>query len=450
MPRELLRAGMKRPSKTAPAKKAPAPKAKTLKKVVKAKPAAKPTPAPRKSRKKVVYSVCVSCPGVKSLVKHDVADMERNENGRLMCRKCAGLDDVAPAPTDDGLAWYVINVEPGREGEVRKEILKRVRINNLEASVKRVMSPSQLTERVGPKTGPVVAEGYVEGNPTADTYDRAREAGKLAAAELYLKEHPTADDVTAEDIAGQDSIPGFKVTTFPAKRPGFVEWKVRPFNELETVRKVVKTRKYPGYMLVNCEWTPNVAHLITKTRGVWGVLLQPVVTGHHIKISVTKPTKEMAEDLGSWAKAAEECANRGARWRVVTPDGGTVVAKGKCRTKDEARMAAEKAKAVAEEFKPTRLKDKEAAEALMAQKAVNQIVKDKEELMKAVVNVRAGDSIRVKAGAFRGTRGTVVRVIRNPKDKSDVKVECTLTIMDRPVPLTVNHHDVERTTKGDR
>jgi transcription antitermination factor NusG len=196
------------------------------------------------------------------------------------------------------------------------------------------------------------------------------------------------------------------------------------------------------------DWNETTAHLIKKTRNVWGVLLQPVVTGHHIKISVTKPTRQMADDLGGWAAAAEECVRRGARWRVVTPDGGTVVAKGKARDRAEAQAAAEKAKAKAEEFKPTAVKSREAAELLIAQKAVNQICKDKEEKDKAVVNLRVDDRVNVIAGVWRGQRGTVRKV--NRLSKTDVTVDIAINMLGREVVVTLNHHDVKRTTTGDR
>lgn len=400
---------------------------KTSKKPVKATKAPKPT-----------HAVCLSCPGKLQFVKHRIKDMQRNENGRLVCDRC-----YAPAPkakkecvrTDK---WYVIQVDPGSETQVRADIMKQVRIRNLEGQVRRVMSPSYLVERVGPRAGEVLASGYVMGPATAPTYDLAREAGFAAARGIYLKQNPETELDDVPDFMP----PGMKISTFPGVQPGtgrsYVEWKVREYNDLETVRKVVKGRKYPGYMLINMDWNVETERLVRKTRNVWTVLLDPVVTGHLIKIT---------ERTSKFAKPGQ---NLGFNWRVCEPDGGVTVAKGWADSKLAARAKAESAKAVAEEFKPTELASREAAEALIAQQAVNQILKDKEELNKAVCNLKPGDRVRVKAGAFRDCRGEVSRVVRNPKDRSDIQVACKLSLMGRDVPLTVPHHDLERLTPGDR
>lgn len=410
--------------------------------------------APKKATRpaKPTHTVCLSCPPKLQLVKHRIKDMHRNENGRLVCADCyAPPLKAKKAGRPD--KWYVLQVEPNKESQVRKDILKQVRIRNLEGQIKRVMSPTCLVERVGPRVGDVLAEGTYEFDPTrvrqGEAYRFAKELAYEAARVIYLKRNP---DLEAEDVAGlgPTEFDGLRVTANPGKKPGVIEWKVREYFPDESVRKVLRGRKYPGYMLVNMEFNVETERVLKTTRNAWGLLLQPVVTGHLIKIHVTKPTRKMADDLGGWAKAMEECVRRGARWRVVEPDGGKVVAKGWARDKTEARAAAEKAKATAEEFHPTALADQEAAEALIAQQAVNQILKDKEELNKAVCNLRGGDAVRVKAGAFRGCRGEVVRVVKNPKDKSDVKVELKCRVLGVDVPATVQHFECERTTPGDR
>lgn len=403
----------------------------TARKTLSAKGRAKKAPKPTRS-------VCLSCPGAKSLVLHDIKDMHRNENGRLVCDSCYAPPPKQTAAADRLDKWYVIQVEPGAEGQVRKDILKQVRIRNLEGQVRRVMSPACLVEKVGPRSGAVLAEGYIEGPADTEGYDKARAVALHAAQEIYLKQNPETE---LDDIPDFQP-PGMKITTFPGTQKGtgkpFIQWKVREYNELETVRRVVKGRKYPGYMLINMDWNVETERLVRKTRNVWSILLDPVVTGHLIKLS---------ERTSKFAKPGQ---NLGWNWRVCEPDGGKCVAKGWADTKLAARSAAEKAKATAEEFKPTALDTKEAAEALIAQKAVNQIVKDKAELLKAVCNLRVGDAVRVKAGAFRGVGGEVTRVIRNPKDKTLIKVDVTMRLMGRPVPQTFNHYDLERTTAGDR
>lgn len=406
---------------------------KTTRKTLSAKGRAKKAPKPTRS-------VCLSCPGAKQLDLHDIKDMHRNENGRLVCDSCYAPPPKRAAVEERLDRWYVIQVEPGAETQVRADIMKQVRVRNLEGQVRRVMSPSCLVERVGPRSGDVLAEGFVEGNATAATYDIARRHAHRAACDIHATQQ--ADGSTGLDYIQLDAVPGMKITTFPGTIKGtgtpVVQWKVREYNELETVRKVVRGRKYPGYMLINMDWNVETERLVRRTRNVWTVLLDPVVTGHLIKLS---------ERTSKFARPGQ---NLGWNWRVCEPDGGKCVAKGWADNKLSARAAAEKAKAHAEEFKPTALDTQEAAEALIAQQAVNQILKDKEELNKAVCNLRVGDWVRVKAGAFRDVTGTVARVIRDPKDRTDIKVDCKLRLLGRDVPLTVNHYDLERTTPGDR
>jgi transcription antitermination factor NusG len=406
--------------------------AKTAKKAPKAKKAVK-TPKP-------THTVCLSCTGAKSLVKHRIADMHRNENGRLVCAACYAPPPkrkAEPAPADK---WYVIQVDPGSEARVRADIMKQVRIRNLEGQVRRVMSPSCLVEKVGPRVGETLAEGTYA-VPAAmrlgDAYKAAKEEACVAARAVMAKRNPDADPADFE-FMGPTEFPDMRVQAFPGKTPGTLTWKVKEYFESESVRKVVRGRKYPGYMLINMDWNVETERLVRKTRNVWSVLLDPVVTGHNITVTErTSKFKQPGQQLGF-------------NWRVNEPDGGKLVAKGWAATRPEARAAAEKAKADAEAFKPTALDSQEAAEALIAQKAVNQILKDKEELNKAVVNVRPGDLVRVTAGVYRGCRGEVARVVRNPKDKSDVSVVVGLSILGTKLSVTLPHFEVQRTTHGDR
>jgi transcription antitermination factor NusG len=412
--------------------------AKKLSKKAAARKPVKAKKAPKKAKPRT--STCLSCPGEKSLMLHLVSDMVPNQNGRLRCGRCAaredGTADLTPAPG----TWYVLQVEPGCESQVRADINKQLRIRNLERRVRRIMAPATLVERVGPRVGDTLAEGTY--TPPADfrpargndLYRCAKEVARLAAAEIYAR----TEGGTVADYDHMDSFPGLRIQTFPGKAAGTIDWKVKEFMELETVRKVVRGLKYPGYMLIDMDYDEETAHVIKTTRNAWGLLLKPVVTGHLIKLS---------ERTSQYAKPGQ---NLGWRWRVQEPEGGPVVAKGYAPSKAEARAAAEIAKSKAEEFKPTAMKSQEVAEALVAQTAVNQIMKDKEELNKAVCNLRPGDAVRVAAGAFRGCSGEVVRLVKNPKDKADVKVELKLRIMGVNTPATLPHHEVERTTRGDR
>lgn len=398
-----------------------------------------PTPAPvvkaKKGKgKKNSHSVCVDCPGVASLTLHRREDMVPNENGRLRCRKCDRRLSADATPEEKMGTWFVLQVEPGSEAQVRKDVMKQVRVRNLHGQIRRLLSPSAFAERVGNRVGDVLADGFDAGDNGRPRWEEAKAAGHAAAAAIYAKR----EGLAVEDVLDLDGFPGLRVQCFPGKSAGVVGWKVREYFELETVRQVITVRKFPGYMLVNMDYNEETAHVLKSTRNAWGLLLQPVHTGHLIKVTERK---------SQFATPGQEL---GYNWRVTTSDGQTVVAKGKAASRGQAFGLAEAAKMKIEAFKPTAVKDQEAAELLIAQKAVNQIKKDKDEKDKAVVNLHVGDRVRVRNGAFRDCKGEVVKINRDPKDKTRVTVDCTLTIMDRAVPLTVNHFDLERLTRGDR
>lgn len=383
---------------------------------------------------------CSTCPGAASLVMHDRRAMTELDNGKWQCAGCGRKrtkpeQDSDDAEPEDLGTWYVLQVTPGSEAQVRADIMKTLRVKNLERRVRRIMSPGMLKEVVGIRAGEVLKSGIVAaaewkpGRNRVDPYGPAKLAGLDAARRIFARRNK----LKLAEVEPAPHYAGLKVSTFPAKgKAGFVEWKVREYQETNVVARTVKVRKYPGYLLVEMDYDEETAHVIKKTRNAWGVLLQPVVTGHNIKLSERK------------SQFAAPGQNLGWRWRVCEPDGGRCVAKGYAQSKPEALTAAQDAKAKAEEFKPTRLKDREAAEALIAQTAVNQILKDKEELNKAVCNLRVGNGVRVKVGVFRDCRGMVRNIVRDRTDRTIIKVDCILTILDRPVPATFDHYELER------
>src|SRR5882757_8570900 len=92
------------------------------------------------------YATCLC--GVKAKRK----DMVPNENGRLQCQGCAAppVRERRPrlAAKKDRMLWYVLAVEPGRGIRVRKELVKRAKVQDLFHLVGRVFSPSKLEERM--------------------------------------------------------------------------------------------------------------------------------------------------------------------------------------------------------------------------------------------------------------------------------------------------------------
>ena len=342
------------------------------------------------------------------------------ETGKLVCDNCwEELTHPKQPDVVDNKKWYVLQVEPGKESNVRKEIIKQSKIHSLEYCVGRIFSPAKLVDKIVPA-----------GERELIHFGEEREArAARIAGENWLLEHLDLPyDYVGPD--GGRAVPGYRVSVFPSKGKerdkigNTWTWKVfkLPPGD-QTVQKTMRARKYPGYLICNFEYTDRCQFLLdrAKRKGCWGLLLRPVVLGHKVQVTVGKVS---------------------FNWKVRHPETGEIVAKGRDIDKGRAQTAAEVAKAELEAFSPTELDSAEAAELLIRQKAVNQICKDKEEKNRAILPYRVADKVRVVSGAFRGTEGVIVKI--DKRDKTDPKVTITIKLWDHEVPVEVKHFEIKR------
>lgn len=321
------------------------------------------------------------------------------DSGKIVCSACAPKRQAKSKSNE--MLWYVLACEPGRDVRCRKDLLRKCKDFGCK-DVGRVMIPRRFNDGMYAPAGKVLAEGSEKSNMDAFR------AGEREAQRLL--------DLERDSDAWRETL---KVTVFMNEKTGRYDWRVR--TKEAPVRKVVKVKKYPGYILVQCRYNTVVADIVKRTRSSWGLLLQKLYEDKNLSIKVSESKKG------------------GYRWRVVQTTFKEIVAKGRCDSMALAEERARYAKEQLSTFTPTALKTKEAAEQLIAQKAVNQISKDKSELYKVHVDIRVGDTVRVNDPTWKGVEGKVVSI--DKKDKTNPKATLSITVMGATIRITVNVTD---------
>lgn len=413
----------------------PKPTKKPIKKVTRKPPARVTKKPPVKKRKatrpkpKPVMTQCMGqgCNG--KLTMYLKTDLYLTEGGSPRCEKCwhAEFPDKVVKPLTkkavkaEGVAklrWYVLQVEPYAESRVRRDVLRRAKIDNLKDQVVKVIFPKKFDEIVVPVKGEVVAEGEAESPRTCHL-----RAQKKCQELVGLRPQEVSDE-------GRGKYPGYTYSVFRSKgketgREGNNwTWKVRT-QPPGKVRKTAQVRKYPGYLIVNLYYTPEVETMLKRIRGSWGVLLRPISGSYRVQV---KQSKNVA---GRW------------NWRVRNVETKEIVKKGKARSEELAKDAGQQAKDRLEAFKPLPLKSKEAAEILIAQKALNQIAKDPKERDKPVVNVKSGDTVTITDGAYKGAKGLVVSVDKKT-DPTTPEATVMVSLLGRHVEIKVPYYELSR------
>lgn len=282
----------------------------------------------------------------------------------------------------------------------RKDLIKKCKDWGCK-DIGRVIIARRFNDGMYAPSGKVLAEG------SEKTHNEAFRAGEREAQRLSGSEDDELWRAT------------MKVTVFMDEKTGKYGWKVR--TKEAPVRKVVKVKKYPGYILVQCRYSPVLADIVKRTRFSWGLLLKKLYEDKNLSVKVSESKKG------------------GYRWRVVQTTIKEIVAKGRA---DSLALAEERARYAKEQlstFSPTALKTKEAAEQLIAQKALNQISKDKTELYKVHVGIRVDDQVRVTDPTWKGVEGKVLSI--NKKDKTKPTATLAVTVMGTTIRITVNVSD---------
>lgn len=381
-------------------------------------PATKTKKKPVKPRKpKRTHQLCCGCMRMKP-----VETITPNENGSPRCDECMPQDvpvrkvtkkeikDSAPKPK-----WFVLTCQPGEDGRVKKALVRKAKIESMTAFIKRVVIPRAWRELVVPKKGDVVAEGTEESD--------ARTCHLKAQAKCRELAGLSEGDPDETGILG-----GYRYSVYqpkskePGKESNNWTWKVRTVPP-EKESKILQVKKYPGYLICQLIYNPEVDKIIKGLRNSWGLLLPPVVTGHRRKVYQSKLT-------GLW------------RWNVKTPDGKRVISKGGPHfDRRKAEGEADTALSEAEEFKPTALKTREEAELVIAQKVYNQLKGDKKAREKRTLAVRKGDPVKVIDGAWRGAKGVVIGT--DKKDPSTPLIVIKTRMLEVDLEISVPHYEVE-------
>ncbi len=342
---------------------------------------------------------CVKCS------KQFPADqLEKNDDGQILCPD--HLDEPREKQDKDLFGWFVLAVEPGCEGRVKKDILRKLRIQDKKSLMKRIIIPKKFEEMVVNKKGVKVAEGQ----------DSNR-------AECFRQATAAIDKLEAEGSTLQYAYSTFRSEGIEKGREGNDwTWVVKTVPP-EKERRTLQVKKFPGYLICQMEYCADLNRVVEITRGAWDFLLKPVVVGHLIAVKYFK-------------------RKGGFMWKVLTPDKKTVVAKGgPFREKGVARNHAETAKAKIEEFRPTPMKTREAAEILIAQKTVNAIARNPEERDKAIINYRVGSTVKVIHGTYQGLESKIEKIDR--EDKVNVKVWLNVPVLGHPIPVEFEYWQVE-------
>jgi transcription antitermination factor NusG len=330
--------------------------------------------------------------------------LDKAADGQIFCEQ--HMPERVKKVKPDTFGWYVLQVEPGRESKIKKDILRRLKIENKKHLCKRLLIPKKFEEKVVSLPGKLVVEGK---EPTQ------RQAVFAAQCKLAsLESEGTGVEYRYSIFRSRGVEKGREGNDFT--------WQIKTV-PLEKQLKTLQVKKFPGYLLCQIDYGADMKAVFERTRGAWGLLLQPVVVGHLIEVKQSKKTM--------WWN-----------WKVRTPDSKDIVVKGGPRQdKDQARSDAEMAKAKIEEFKPTALKTREAAEILIQQKTVNAIARNPEEINKANINFRVGSDVEVIYGQFKGVKSKVMKIDR--EDKTNVKVWIDIPVLGHPVPVEVAYWELK-------
>ena len=306
------------------------------------------------------------------------------------------------------IGWYVLAVEPGREFRVKKELVRKSKIENLTNEIKRIIIPKLVREEIVPIRGHVVAEGEAPDPRSCHLHAQAkcRELAGVQPEEDYSGYRYSVFRPKGKEAGRESNNWAWKVKTVPEGKES----------------KILERVKYPGYLICHLTYTPEVKAVIDKLRGSWGLLLKPVTEKCRVQIVKSQTTGMF-------------------RWKLRSTGTNEVVDKGGPYA-DRARCVSEadKAKARVEEFKPTALKSKEEAVVLLEQKILNQLKADRAAREARHVSVRKGDLVRITGGAFRDVTGKVVGI-----DKSDPAaplVQVAVEVLGHPLTVAVPHNDV--------
>lgn len=328
------------------------------------------------------------------------------DTGASVCENCCP-DRSRKKKEDDSAGWFVLGVEPGREGKVKKAIIRQAKIEQKTHLIKRIIIARKFEEAVVGKKGIIL--DYGEEPSRADAFLVARR--KLMS---FLKEEFTEDH------------PGYRYIVFRSRseergrESNNWTWQIKTVPE-EKERRTLQVKKYPGYLICNIVYDADMKRIIDRTPNQWGLLLQPVHVNHLVEVKFSKKR-------GGWVYKVRVPAET-VKERTVVAEGGPFL------ERETARAHGQQAKAKVEEFKPTGLESKEAAEILIAQKTFNQISKDPEERDKAVVQFRVGSEVLAIEGQFKGTRGKVLKI--NKVDKTQVEARVEISVMGCPLQVDI-------------
>ena len=321
------------------------------------------------------------------------------DTGKIVCPSCASSELKKTSELDE-LLWYVMQVEPGQDVYARKDLLKRAKAQTC-TDIKRVLIPRRFHEGMYTPGGELVHQG------SDVSFKDALNAGVQYAENITEDRYGVEEENAWRDY--------FKLSVFFNEKTGTYQWILK--TKEKEVRKVVKVKKYPGYVFVQCRFTPTVADIIKKTKYSWGLLLNKVVESKFL-------TKITASKRGGYL------------WKVTESSTKKLIDKGKELTEVLASAKAKDVIEKASEFKPVAMKTQEAAEELLAQKALNQISKDKDELYKVHVQLKPGDKVRIKDPLWKGAQGEILSI--NKKDKTNPKAIVAIVVLGTIIRTEVN------------
>ena len=311
-----------------------------------------------------------------------------------------------PEPKED-MMWYVLQVEPGKEGKVRTDIMRKSKQLGIKDLIGRIFSPLKFAEKLVQPQGEIIDQGE-EDNPG--------HAKSICQSKVWQMNRQEGHAPEAER---------FRYGVFQDQKTGKWCWKIRRILDVDPELVVRKVKKFPGYVLINMVFNKDTDTLIKKTKYCWGVLLQTVVekTFHTV---------------------LTESVKYGFLWKVKDSK-KKVVAKGHHDDKDGAREMARTKIEELKAFQPTAMETAEAAELLIAQKAVNQISKDKEEMNRAQVPFKKRDKVKIRDGVWQGTIGEVVEIIKTAGDPT-ARVIVTFSMLGSILTLEFPHHLLTKET----
>lgn len=358
-------------------------------------PIAVHTRSPKPVKLKIKTGFCVTCDKRFPLSKLTKC----KETFQLYCEEHVPGGRRKKIDKSDTFGWYVLACEPGSEGRVKKNLLRKLRIENGMNLVKKLIIARQFEDRIVPVRGESVHEEGGFGS-RMDALAVAKVKCQQICRETGIEHRYSAFPDKAEEKGKESNTWQFRISTIPEAK------------EMRTIG----VKRYPGYIICKLDATPEFGRILKKVGQQWGLLLQPV--HQNFTVSVTYSKRK-----GGWM------------WKVKG-DGKTLIFKGGPKdNRSEAVTAGQDAKAKAMEVKPVPLKTEEAAREMLNQKVFGQLTKDKETREKATVNFRRGSKVEVIYGEFAGQQVQVTSIDRS--DKKNVQVWIDVMLCGQPVPYAV-------------